>query len=256
MIENGWLPVREALIRQDSEVPEGEENLAFADLVHTLREFAIVANGEFGRAEAKRSREIIRCEIDRGLRPLREGIAERLKAAMEAGLIRLRPTVDGFITRAFAAEDFAIVTTNWDLLLEGHFLGKKIVHVHGDITEPRSLYLPSEFSRELYRKWDSHPWGVWGHNGRVTNANWYMSGARTVAICGLSLSPLDPELCTLFKCLPDEVERVLILDVDPDTVARRVHYHLRRRPSRNAKIELFRPEDFSIGVGAVSPART
>ena len=255
MIENGWAPVRAALVRQDSEVPEGEENLAFADLVHALRQFAIVANGDFGRAEAKMAQKTVRNEIERRLQPLREGIAEHLKAAMDAGSIRLRLTIDGFVANAFAADDFAIITTNWDLLLEGYFPGKKIVHVHGDIVEPRTLYLPSEFSRELYRRWDSHPSGAWGHRGRATNANWYMTSARTVAICGLSLSPLDPELSDLFKCLPGEVERVLILDVDPDTVARRVRYHLRRRPSRNAKIELFRPEDFSVRAGAAGPAR-
>lgn len=89
----------------------------------------------------------------------------------------------------------AFLTTNWDLALENHFrtvlkVEPRVEHLHGDVTHPEELLLPSEVSEEAYRP-ETLNLRMAGRKKRLID---FIEPARNIVVCGLSFSPLDAEL--------------------------------------------------------------
>ncbi len=84
------------------------------------------------------------------------------------------------------------LSTNWDHLLEKAMAlsSKSIVHLHGDVSRPACIYLPSETSHEAHRSPESNK-----YIATLTGTAWQViRDTRQLCIYGLSLSPLDAEL--------------------------------------------------------------
>ena len=125
------------------------------------------------------------------MRDLKNAIADELRAAYAKGEIRVREELLEKIAVDAGNGRTAILTANWDLCLdkwpEGADEPVKIVHLHGDISEPTGMLLPGERPEELFRTAEG--------NVRITDACWramiIFGFARRVYVVGLSLSPVD-----------------------------------------------------------------
>jgi hypothetical protein len=123
---------------------------------------------------------------------LRENIAAHIRVAAEQEFYGLRRAVVPFLHDERWGTNRLFLTTNWDRVLENDLaLGpESVVHIHGDVQAPSTLYLPTETSTEPYRTDEG--------NARLASftrsAVQVIQGARQVCIYGLSLSPLDAEL--------------------------------------------------------------
>jgi hypothetical protein len=239
-VENSWRPLREALLRHDPVLPDGEENLAFAWAILELRHATAVrlAGWRLVLREGLQAprlwwtlRTVLREQLARYNR-LKRDIATELRTATEQGEIRLRRSA-AEVVRSWinGQEPYAIITTNWDLALEVEFDAANVYHIHGHILDPPALYLPAEQSWEVYRYLDEGRFAAPRHSGLITHGNWLMTRVSRLAIVGLSLSPLDAELRSLLVSAVDAgrrpIDEVTIFDIDPEPVARRLMYYTR-----------------------------
>jgi NAD-dependent SIR2 family protein deacetylase len=61
------------------------------------------------------------------------GIAAELHASVAAQRIAVRPFLHAIRDHVEAKGDYAVITTNWDFLLEDVFTDIHVAHIHGDI---------------------------------------------------------------------------------------------------------------------------
>lgn len=125
---------------------------------------------------------------------LAQTIAAHLRLASDGDAFRLRPRfVEVQAQRQWdTGGGRQFLTANWDRLLEIqlHLYPQGVLHIHGDVERPSSLYLPSETSAEAYRSDLAKD-----HIARLTGTAWQaIRDTRQLCIYGLSLSPLDAEL--------------------------------------------------------------
>jgi len=167
-------------------------NFAFAFMVGYLRN--LFARMNFAKSSASASLITTQAYLEarQRLEDLRARIAQELTAAMHSGEIRLRrqfiETTDAYVGSQ------AFITTNWDLLLEAALLQAgapepRVVHIHGDIGEPKHLLLPMEVVHEPYRDLAS----VHRLETKFQTVHLFHR-AKSVVIYGLSMSPLDAEI--------------------------------------------------------------
>jgi hypothetical protein len=246
-VSGSWAPVTRAIKSVVQHVQEGQENLAFADVVYDLRHRANIARrwrlglpGMSGTMRRQLGTMLTRYES------LTSAIARELVEASALGKLEARPFVSELRQRLEGSE-YIVLTTNWDFVLEGTFPGRSVVHIHGDIDDAATLYLPAETSWEPYRelKWHSihvgaapvRKWHVWRRRwvrhpalwSLLSHANWLMTRSKRIVVGGLSFSPLDAELGHLLRSAVDagrrRVPELVVLDPDPELVAQRVQYH-------------------------------
>ena len=232
-VRQAWRPVRRALLRRFRHLPEGTENAAFASIVLELRHLAQVRNAGWrltGARDALAVRRVLRRQLSR-YDSLCEDIARELADATTAGEIGPRPEFEQICERWVRPEVGAVVTTNWDRTLGNAFPDQRVFHVHGDVRDAASLYLPMEQSWEPYRKLPTRTGDLPRHNGRVTHGNWLVHRAEQVVVYGLSLSPIDAELSLLFRSLADPPlpSRVIVIDPNADVVASRISFYVQDR---------------------------
>jgi len=153
--------------------------------------------GRFGKGDHSESRRRMARQDEQSraeMSDLKYAIAEELRTAHAKGEIRVREELLEKVAVDAGHGRTAILTANWDLCLDKWLEGAdepvKIVHLHGDISEPNGMLLPGERPEELFRNAED--------NARITNAYWramiIFSFARRVYAVGLSLSPLDAAL--------------------------------------------------------------
>ena len=160
-------------------------------------------------------------------------IRTEVRAAQEAGELRVRPEFDAIIERFLVKRrtPFAVINTNWDSTIEdaltarfgkrhGSIVGAS--HLHGSVRSDDPLYLPTELTREAYRSTDEHN----RFGGLHVGAMQALECARHVVLYGLSLSPLDAELSQTIESGwngSSLLESVDIIDLDHELVAHRVN---------------------------------
>lgn len=193
---------------------------------------------------------------------MKSEIASKLREAQLRGEIRARGEVVSVLNAFLVnySKRFMFVNTNWDTVVDERVtqhlatlgsLELNILHVHGTAQIADSLFLPSEVTREAYRSGDEEL-----AVGQLQGALWRgLENATRVVIYGLSLSPLDAELCQnvaaglsskvleeVFVVSPDHAQvahRVNLL-LDPRYPARVIGYH----PAR-----LTEPVDYTVVRG-------
>lgn len=162
-------------------------------IAHLVFEFRVAANYE--RETGKTQDE----EYQRQLRfrdRLLQAIADEFQASMSQGELELRIPPNLELHEVLKANHLTLVTTNWDTLLEKEF-GKDfpIIHLHGSIQEPKTLYLPTEVCFESYRFVEPGP----AQEVRDSHREVYqiLKKARRIIAWGVSFNLYDSELSVL-----------------------------------------------------------
>lgn len=149
------------------------------------------------------------------------------------------------------------ITTNWDKVIdnavnyyghstEGGSIGKlDTFHVHGSVLNSKTLYLPSEITKEPYRSKEDSIELMKNHSS-VLNA---VSECNRTILYGISLDPLDAELSQILALGWDSINTKEIIVINPDfeKVTKRVKLLLNDE-KHNIKVTAYLPEDLEKEV--------
>jgi len=251
-VENSWTPVIKALNKTyDINTDSDGANFLMARDVHLLRTYSTFAK----RDHYPEVFDITKSNVAN----LKQNIASELQKAQEAGEIEARPALQAVIEK-FAGtrnDKIGIVTTNWDKVID-HAINKLFrwgkhgspsdiicYHLHGSISDPNMLFLPSETTMEPYRTTAEE--NIIGKHHRsfmrlIQNSN------RTV-LYGLSLDPLDAELNVSLASAwqSPTMEEVVIINPDHHKVAKRVKLLLDKNTF--VKVSGYHPGDLNERIG-------
>ena len=239
-VENAWAPVLRALRHyHDFPLTDDGANSFLARLVYLLRWHAT-----FPDPEAKRRL----VGFEEYYRDVCQRIREEVRTAQQQGELRVRPEFGAVIDRLLVKRTsrFAVINTNWDTTVEDALsttfrdrLGVTIdaSHIHGTVAGSDPLYLPSEVTREPYRHPDEHNLIGGLHAGAMRA----LDRAQNVVLYGLSLSPLDAELCQTLESGwdSDDLECIDVVVPNHELVAHRVN--LLVNPERHVSVRGFDP---------------
>lgn len=186
-VEGAWDPVLQAICDVDADAfgctKSDLANFYMAKLVAVFR--AIRASEAHGRP--------LTSPIPDQLRRLKMRISTRLKEATSSQALRLRPFFQEVVADPEWGSSKVFVTTNWDELIEHAFPNATVHHVHGSITDPDSLFLPSDFAFDCAHSSDVRNKMLIAQRDCIEG----LWNTRTVVIYGLSLDPLDSELAAV-----------------------------------------------------------
>jgi hypothetical protein len=246
-VENSWPPILRALRNYyDFDLTSDGANSFLARIVYLMRWHSALA-------DPAAKKELV--TIQRTYEDVCSRIRSELRAAQRSGELRIRPefnaVVECFLVRRRTR--FAVISTNWDSIIEDalttrfaakHACVVSACHLHGGLPSEEPLYLPSELAREAYRG-TVHVNALGGLHAGALDA---LGRARHVVLYGLSLSPLDAELCqTLASGWHDSnLQSVDIVDPDHMTVAHRVN--LLADPRRTVTVLGFNPSALDAPV--------
>jgi hypothetical protein len=213
-LDGAWNPVYRSLRATISpDLPDDPDlaNLQMARLVHLLR-FAHGRNSPLER------------QLGQGLAEFRKTLAHRLREATGVEIL-VRPAFLASV--AALCKEFPrldVITTNWDLSIDQALANMSpaldVLHLHGSAEQPDLLYLPSELSVDPY-----HSKGeTQAHAKSLRNAIDVISRSTDLILYGLSLSPLDAELCQalwLGREGRPKLRSLRVVDLQPEFVGRR-----------------------------------
>lgn len=223
-VEGSWAPIIKALGKfYDFPVTSDGANSVLARLVYLLRWFS-GSQGEFANQELSKHLEILKL--------VKIEIISELRKSENRGEIRARPSLEPLINQLVIPHgvDFMLVTTNWDKVIDREFgaIIRKThtgtfnpIHLHGSVSKLNTMYLPSEMTREPYRKpRDERSLG--GLHGAVWRG---LEKAHRAIIYGLSIDPLDAELGQTLAVgwNNPNLEEILIVDPNHGIVAHRIN---------------------------------
>ncbi|MDQ8186666.1 hypothetical protein [Pelagicoccus sp. SDUM812002] len=224
-IENGWAPVLRAL---DLSEEKGHlANFIFSTQVYQLRFFArqLVQKG-LKDPQKQECRKVLKKASD-DLSKIKAKIAKELHQAQD---IHLRRYFSEIYTKHISGKTDGIVplTTNWDLQLEKtlttYGYNGEVLHLHGSIAYPETLYLPTEAMGEPY----------WNEAQQTESIKQHEEALRELLKCkrlilyGISISELDPELGMLLGATIREFEEVVIVDPNPNPIKQRIENLMKR----------------------------
>ena len=247
-VENSWNPVIRAISNTfNIETNSDGANFLFARNVYLLKTYSIFAK----RDHYPQIFDIAKSNIS----ILKQNIASELKKAQISGEIKprknLQEIVNKFVT--LDVDKVALVSTNWDEVIDmainklyrwgRHPLTKDIdcYHIHGSISLPDMLYLPSEITLENYRSRNEE--NKMGDNHRFFMS--LLSEVNKTILYGISLDPLDAELNQSLAAgwVSQNLEEVIIINPDHERVAKRVKLLLDE--DFPAKITGYHPNDLN-----------
>jgi hypothetical protein len=230
-VERSWEPVRRALRRTfPTLLTAGNADFAVAHLVYQLRLACSRASTE---NPAHALGEQLRDRLER----VRREIAGELLRAQDAGELRTHASFDRAVQRLALAGNAALtlITTNWDEVVDrrvselcGPSRAKQlsIHHLHGRLSEPGSLYLPSEMRCEPYRNEPE----TRALDALHAAAMRHLERADRMVVYGVSLSPLDVELAFALGEVGrrGQLADIHVIDTDACAVAERLSITLGR----------------------------
>jgi hypothetical protein len=247
-VKRSWEPIRRAMRRTFPALRTAENaDFAVAHLVYQLR--LACSQAKAGGAHMARQRT-----LHEQLERVRRDIASELLRAQTSGELRTHAAFEKVVQR-FALVDggsLTLVTTNWDEVVDrrvtelcspSHAQRLSIHHLHGRLTEPDSLYLPSEMRCEPYR--DERK--IEDLEALHAQAMQRLQHADRMIVYGLSLSPLDVELAFALGevCRLGSLSAIHVVDRDVCAVAERLAITLGR--SDLPPIHCFTPDDLEHG---------
>lgn len=243
-VENSWTPVIKVLqpdIRY--QLDPDSANSFFALMVYHMRFMALSTPSE--------SKTFLRKIID-DINHIKSSIARELIRAELSREIFYRKELPNILDKFLFNQktQHVVISTNWDTVIDnalnyfGHATNSesKLLqthHLHGIVSSPNNLYLPSEMFLEAYRPEQEN-----GEMGKIHRGVLHaLQECNKTILYGLSLNPLDAELCQLLSLgwnSPNQKE-IVIIDPNHMTVARRVGI-------------LLNDFDYNISVYAYHPA--
>ncbi len=225
-VENAWVPILTAL-KGDAEynIDSDGANCFFARLVYLMRFYA---TGTF--PDAKEHAQICLKMV----KDIKAKISCSLLLAEEKKQIRARKELDTILNKFIFSEvhESFFITTNWDTVIdtaiEEHIKSNfpfytsniQFLHLHGCITHPQSLYLPSEVIREAYRSSEEDI-----EMGALHGAAWStIEQCNKTILYGLSLDPLDAELSHTLSVgwSSPNLKEIIIINPDHKKVSQRI----------------------------------
>lgn len=244
-VENGWAPVLRALRGQfPMALTADGANIHLARAVYLLRWWSSDQT-EHGR----------KCfaETLNYFKDLKTEIAAELLLSQKTGEIRARPELAAILDKFIVPNPgkFILLSTNWDHVVERavykhldpHFRCTiNAIHIHGSADDQSTMYFPTEVTKEPYRSAEEEM-----TIGAIHGSTWRtLEGATQAIIYGLSLSPLDAELCQILACgfASKRLKEILIINPHPAEVAHRVNVLLDRR----FKVSVFGTTPDSLGT--------
>jgi hypothetical protein len=232
---NGWNPVKRALGRRFRHVPDSDLNLPFAVTVFNLRWLAIQRHEPSGMTQ-RRLRAAQRVELA-NLLMLKRDIARELRLAQDSCEISVRPELYTVLSR-FAKGTWILATTNWDQSIEASGLPvPKVLHLHGDVSDPETLYLPTELTEEPYRPRTRARKHLVDQLGYAIDA---VAKAERIVVYGLSLTSLDVEVGRALSAArhgEPHLKEAVVVDPKADDVADRLRFFI-----PGVKIRRFTPD--------------
>jgi|SRR6218665_221944 len=194
--DGGWTPVIKAINKTINKTggttqiqhPE-DANFYLAQHVYERRMCAAIKR----RHGSHSPENIAQQEKDGEIRDrvLKTAIADHLKEATSLGALKLRAEFLKTINDPQFGRNKVFLTANWDLLLERELKSSaKVHHIHGTVSDPDNLFLPSETTQEDYRSAEQYK----AMGGQLATLWQTVASAERICIFGLSLSPLDAEL--------------------------------------------------------------
>jgi hypothetical protein len=225
-VENAWQPVVNVLrdhAKQD--LDSNGANFFFARLIYLMRFYA---TGTFAGAEKATQKHI------EYVNTLKIDIANALREAEISKKIKTRKEFKEILYR-FVFSDVhtsVLITANWDTVIDNviNELGEsnyphegsniESFHIHGSINSPNTIYLPSEVVREPYRtKKEDSEMGT--SHGILWRA---LEDCTKTILYGLSLDPLDAELCQILAAgwSSPNLKEIHIINPNHLCVAKRV----------------------------------
>lgn len=229
-VENGWNPVLRALREQfPMDLTADGANTHLARAVYLLRWWS-TDQTEHGK----------KCfaETLNYFNKTKATIVSELQLSQKTGEIRARAALSTILDKFIVPNPgrFILLSTNWDHVVETavhkhldpHFrCSINTIHIHGSIDDQSTMYFPTEVTKEPYRS-PKEEIAI----GTVHGTAWRTLETATKAIIyGLSLSPLDAELCQILACgfASNKLKEILIINPHPTDVAHRVNVLLDRR---------------------------
>jgi hypothetical protein len=245
-VENAWQPVIHVMQQEyNIEFDVDCANSMFARLVYLTR---------FMHTEHPDQFERFIGDVNK----IKNEICRHLAIAQQANFIKPRKELQDILDKFVFVKNhkIAVLSTNWDTVIDnamntfGHSnqpgSGKNIntYHLHGSILSPKGLYLPSEIARESYRNTQEDSQMKTIHT----------TAAQTIAKCnklilyGLSLDPLDAELCQTMASVDyaSNIKEIIIINPDHKRVAKRVK--LLMDSQDKVEINGYSPEDLDTKI--------
>lgn len=246
-VENAWLPIYKSFQNVFESSIDGADsaNFQFTRLVYLLRFYSASKFADSTKdalESAKRKVTELKHEIVKQLNLAQQNQELKVRSHFEALLIN-------FIFKD--ENEFAVISTNWDTVVGeaiNQFAKKvehgktiNILHLHGSIEKPNSLYLPSEITSENYRSVEED--NEHGVNQAILLS--ILKKVNQMILYGISLDPLDAELNqTIFVSLKNEnLQEIVIINPDHKKVFNRVQLLL-QETNRNIKISCYNPSRY------------
>jgi hypothetical protein len=168
------------------------------------------------------------------LHQVRETIASEIRLSEASGELMIRAEFDRVLDRFGPREGEGLLAynLNWDRVADGALSRwgdarsqrADPVHLHGQATNSSELYLPSEVHFEPYRSSEGQQ-SLFHQQAALVNAE--PLGDRLI-LYGLSLDPLDAELCTTVALLLHEssIQKIILVNPNHSVVAERLRLFL------------------------------
>ena len=242
-VEGAWDPILKALVPfHDFPLSADGANSFLTSLIYQLRWCALTQ--EIG--EENKQSLVDKLEI---FRRVKDSMIAELKKAERKGAIKPRPILEKILLELVIKYSpyMILISTNWDSVVpdsvakifEKHsceWCGP--IHLHGDTKKLSTMYLPSEITKEPYRKNKDEQMLGSIH----TTALLLLEHAHRVIVYGLSIDPLDAELGQTLAAgwSNHNLDEIFIVNPDHKLVAHRVNLLLDRR--RDVRVIGLNPE--------------
>ncbi len=214
--ENAWAPVLEA-VRNFTAKPvkfdPSNLNLVMSRLVFEHQALALICSA---RPDAPRAKESF-IKSENNLNRFHRILCTSLNEFSLSGKTRLNPSQIHLI-RNLASNDgsFSVLTTNWTTKEFAALGDCDVLPIHGDSSNPDSIYLPLMKSQD--RHVEDRPNT---HGNQYLGAYRRLGEAKELVIWGLGFNPLDAELTLLFTETfnhRDWPSSIKVVDKDPEKV--------------------------------------
>jgi len=213
--ENSWMPIHKAL---SCYYKNGIEDCDLANTLLALWIFSI------RQCYANKKFEDVR-KLYSSLLETKHSIANKIRDSVANGEIIPRDSFKHTIDKIGKYSNISnVITTNWDKAADGLF-SSNAIHIHGSCESGEDLYLPTETSVESYRPEKTNKSFINRHCA-AENA---ISNSDIAIVFGLSFSPLDAELYTIFFGHQEKPQKIIIIDPNHKHIAGRLQFAFMHR---------------------------
>ncbi len=244
-VQESWKPICRALHLPHLTKPlsKGVVNTLLADIVYKRR-FAYLSDS---------NDTVVQSTSDRVMQTFKDAICQELIIARQNNEIKVQVEFNDIMYKVVLPDTKALasITTNWDLVIDealqsfptfkNHSKKPPTMHIHGSVSEPSGLYLPTEIIRESYRKESE----VAILEKMIYEVMTYLKIAKKIIIYGLSISALDAELLQVINQSFDNknLSEIIVIDNYPTSVIEKLQ--LMNFASTPVSIKGYYPHDLT-----------